>query len=290
MAPISPFFADWLYLNLNEATGLENSVSVHLTDFPKAKKECIDKNLEERMSYAQRISSLVLSLRKKEKLRVRQPLKRILLPVLNESFNEQVELVKDLILAETNIKEIEYITDTTGIIKKKIKPNFKTLGKKLGRHMKEASSIIMLLDQDQIASIEKSDAYQLNVGGELFDLSLEDFEIFSEDIPGWQVATDGPITVALDISLDDDLIAEGTAREIVNRIQNIRKNKDFDVTDRIVVTLSDHERISPAIDKYGDYIKGEVLADNILLNGAEGGDDVDIYDDLSIKIKVSKTG
>ena len=288
MAPVSPFFAEWLYQNLNQVTHLETFESVHLTDFPTADTTKIDKDLEERMDYAQRISSLVLSLRKKEKIRVRQPLHRILLPILSPTFHDQVERVKNLVLAEVNVKEIEYITDTKGLVKKKIKPNFKTLGRLLGKNMKDANQIIMALDQEQISKIEDGEGYQLNVNGEQFDLTLEDFQISSEDIPGWQVANDGPITVALDITLDDELIAEGTARELVNRIQNIRKNKDFEVTDKIVVHLTDHERINPAVAKYGDYIKGETLALEIHLNGDNNGEEISIYDDLSIKIDVKK--
>ena len=288
MAPVSPFFAEWLFKNLNEVTGLDDHDSVHLTAFPVSHTEKIDKELEERMDYAQRISSLVLSLRKKEKLRVRQPLKRILLPVLDKSFQHQIEMVKHLIQAEVNIKDIEFITDTSGLVKKKVKPNFKTLGRMLGKNMKDANVIISSLDQNDIANIEQGNGYTLEVNGTSYQLTAEDFEISSEDIPGWQVANDGPITVALDVTLDDELIAEGTARELVNRIQNIRKSQDFEVTDRIIVHVSKHERITPAIEKYGTYIKGEVLANDILENGAADGEEVEIYEDLSILIDVKK--
>ena len=205
MSPISPFFADWLFRNLNEASGLESHPSVHLTNFPTASTELIDLDLEQRMDYAQRISSLVLSLRKKEKIRVRQPLQKILLPVLDEGFQTQVDAVKDLILAEVNVKEIEYITDTDGVIKKKIKPNFKTLGRKLGKNMKAGGAAIAALSQDDIARIEAANAYELVVGDDKYDLTLEDFEIVSEDIPGWQVANDRDLTVALDITISEEL-------------------------------------------------------------------------------------
>ncbi len=289
IAPIAPFYADWLYRNLNGATGLEDHVSVHLAYYPAVTEEAIDKNLEERMSYAQRISSLVLSLRKKDRLRVRQPLQKILLPILDNNFQNQVEGVKDLILAEVNVKEIEYITDTSGIINKKIKPNFRTLGKRLGKDMKAAVQVINSLNQDDIASIEKTGKFALSIEGQDYELEREDFEISSEDIPGWQVAQDGNITVALDITLTDDLKAEGMARELVNRIQNLRKNSDFDVTDRIRVTLSEDDRVSSAVNQYGDYIKGEVLADDITMNGVTDGEQVEIYEDLTIRIHIQKS-
>ena len=273
MAPVAPFFADWMYQNLNNVTKLESHSSVHLSDFPTANEETIDKALEQRMDYAQRISSLVLSLRKKEKIRVRQPLQKALLPVLDSSFQEQVEGVKDLILAEVNVKELEYVTDTSGLIKKKIKPNFKTLGRMLGKNMKAAAQVISGFNQDDISQIEKSNSYQLDIEGTRYDLTLADFEIVTEDIPGWQVANDGPLTVALDITLTPSLEAEGMARELVNRIQNIRKEKDFDVTDRIIVVLEDKEDVRAAVNEFGDYIANETLADKIELGDAENGMD-----------------
>ena len=236
------------------------------------------------MAYAQRISSLVLSLRKKKNIRVRQPLQRILLPILDPTFADQVDLVKELILAEVNVKTIEYITDTEGLIKKNIKPNFKTLGKRLGPHMKEASALIVTYDQAQIEQIEKSGTHILEVGGQTYTLDKEDLVIGSEDIPGWQVASDGLITVALDVTLNDNLLAEGTARELVNRIQNIRKQRDFEVTDRILVHLQSHPSISPAVEEFGEYIKSEVLAEDILLASDAKGDAVSLLDDVTIHI------
>lgn len=297
MSPVAPFFADWLYKNLSDpirsrAIELNTPLkyeSVHLSMLTEAQENVIDKDLEQRMDYAQRISSLVLSLRKKESIRVRQPLQKILLPILDESFKRQVESVKDLILAEVNVKEIEYVTDTAGMVKKKIKPNFKTLGRVLGKHMKDASQIIAGFGQEEIAAIEKSKAYRLQINGEAFDLSLEDFEIIAEDIPGWLVATDpvvSGLTVALDVNLTDDLLAEGTARELVNRIQNIRKNKDFNVTDRIAVRISRHATLIPAVEKFGNYIKGEVLANTLELAEAVDGEQVELFDDLSVAIAV----
>jgi len=287
MAPVAPFFSDWLYKNLNDASSKENHQSVHLSLFPDSNEEAIDKDLEQRMSYAQRISSLVLSLRKKESLRVRQPLSKILLPVLDEKFEDQVKAVEDLILHEVNIKKIDYIKDASGVIKKKIKPNFKTLGKTLGKNMKDAGKIIMAFDQDEIASLEKSGSYSLEVNGESFDLSLQDFEISAEEIPGWQVAQDGDITVALDINLTEDLISEGVARELVNRIQGIRREKDFDVTDKIKITIEDHDAIRTAVNQFGDYIKTEVLADNIEM-ASNDGSEIELPGEVKLSISVDK--
>jgi len=289
MAPVAPFFADWLYQNLNDVTGLETHESVHLALFPESDTAAIDEKLEQRMDYAQRISSLVLSLRKKDNLRVRQPLQKILLPILDPSFQAQVEAVKDLILAEVNVKEIEYITDTAGIIKKKAKPNFKTLGRRLGPNMKAGVAVISSFDQETIAQIEKTNAYTLELNGESYEITLEDLEILSEDIPGWQVATDRDVTVALDIQLNEALLAEGTARELVNRIQNIRKAKDFNVTDRIVVRVSASEKVDQALAQFSDYICNEVLADSITaVNGLEEGEKVELFEGEDVWIDVKK--
>ena len=287
MAPVSPFFAEWLYRNLNQATGKESFESVHLSRFPVEDASMRDDALEQRMSYAQKISSLILSLRKKENIRVRQPLKRVLLPVLDPDFKKQVLGVKDLIMSEVNIKDIEFITDTGGLIKKRIKPNFKTLGKRLGNQMKEASELIQKLQPDQIDDIEKTGRFDLTLTGQNHELTLEDVVISSEDIPGWQVASENGITVALDISLDSQLIAEGTARELVNRIQNIRKQRDFNVTDRIIVSLEDHESVMPAIEHFGDYIKDEVLAKDIQVMKQPGGEEVELLDGIMIQISLS---
>jgi isoleucyl-tRNA synthetase len=289
MAPVAPFFSDWLYRNLNEATGKEAHQSVHLTLIPTVDDSVIDPVLEQRMDYAQRISSLVLSLRKKEKIRVRQPLQKILLPVLDGGFIAQVDGVKDLIMAEVNVKEIEYVTDTDGLIKKKIKPNFKTLGKRLGKHMKAAGDLIAALNQADISTIEKNNSYRLEVDGEVFELTLEDFEISAEDIPGWQVANDGPLTVALDITLTPALEAEGMARELVNRIQNIRKNRDFNVTDRIQIDLENHPAVQVAVQQYGSYIKDEVLATRLdLREVVDKGELLELLDEVSLQILVQK--
>ncbi len=287
MAPIAPFFADWLYKNLNEVSKQEPYISVHLASFPRVNHAAVDKNLEQRMDYAQRISSLILSLRKKEKIRVRQPLQKIMLPVLDEEFIAQVDGVKDLILAEVNVKEIKYVRDTSGIVTKKIKPNFKTLGRRLGKHMKAAVEIISTFDQKQIADIEKNNTYQLTINGTTYDLTLEDFDISAEDIPGWLVTNDGDLTVALDINLTDALKAEGIARELVNRIQNVRKTKDFNVTDRIIVSLEKHELVIAAVESFGDYIKNEVLANELSLKESVNSPEVIEIEGVDLGIEIA---
>lgn len=289
MAPVAPFFADWLYGNLNSGTKKEATISVHLTDFPIVDESAIDKALEERMDYAQRISSLVLSIRKTEKIRVRQPLKRALLPILDASFQQQVEEVKDLILAEVNVKDLEYITDTSGIVTKKIKPNFRTLGRRLGKQMKDAVQIINGLGQEDIQQIEQDNLYQLSINGDTFELTLEDFEIITEDIPGWQVANDGPLTVALDVTITEALEAEGMARDLVNRIQNIRKDKNFEVTDKIAVTVEQHEAVNAAIAQFGDYIKSETLALSLEMStDIEQGEAIELPGEVKLQISVQK--
>ncbi len=289
MAPIAPFFSDWLYQNLNNVTGKEKEISVHLALYPKANEEMIDRDLERRMSYAQRISSLVLSLRKRAKIRVRQPLQKILLPISAPGFERDVRLVEDIIKAEVNIKEIEFISGENNIIHKEIKPNFKTLGRRLGKHMKSASQIIANLSQEAIADIEQGQPFALEIEGETFELSKDDFIITSADIPGWSVATDREITVALDVTLTDALKAEGMARELINRIQNLRKTKDFEVTDKILVRLQADEAIRPAVEQFGDYIKGEVLATQLgLAETIHDGDVIELPGDIQLGVEVKR--
>ncbi len=288
MAPVAPFFSERLYKDLNNATQKENHDSVHLTLFPDADNKTIDKILEQRMDYAQRISSLVLSLRKKEKIRVRQPLQKIMLPVLDDAFMNQVDGIKDLVLAEVNVKNLEYIKDTGGLIKKRIKPNFKTLGRRLGKNMKAVAQKIAAFTQEDIAALEKNNSYTLQTNGESFELTLEDFEISSEDIPGWLVANDGNLTVALDTTITDELAAEGMAKELVNRIQNLRKTKDFEVTNKIDVTIQNHEAIQAAVAQFGDFVCNEVLAENLELSESLlGGDSIEI-DGIELTIAIEK--
>lgn len=264
MSPIAPFYSDRLYLDLNAATGKENATSVHLADFPVYQEALVDKGLEERMGLAQNISSLTLSLRKKSSINVRQPLNKILLPILDDRFGDQVALVKDLILSETNIKEIEFITDTSGIIKKKIKPNFKALGPKVGKDMKVVGQAIQELDQEAIARLEKEGSIRLEATGHT--VLAEDVEILAEDVAGWQVASLDKLTVALDIQITPELKAEGTSRELVNRIQNLRKDLGFEVTDRIRVKVSDDPEITAACQQNAGYIQAEILAESLIFD------------------------
>ncbi len=265
MSPISPFFGDFLFRNLNEVTKKDKAESVHLSDFPKVNESAIDKSLEERMQIAQDISSLVLSLRKKVNIKVRQPLNKILVPVLNAGFKEQVQKVSDLILSEVNVKEIEFITETEGVIKKKAKANFKLLGQRLGKQMKGAADIIAVLTQKQISELEKNKSIELLVGHEPVQILLEEVEIISEDIPGWQVANKGELTVALDITVTEELKEEGNARELVNKVQKLRKDSNFNVTDRISVIIEKQPEIDITIINHKDYICAEILADDIQL-------------------------
>ncbi|MBS1529298.1 MAG: class I tRNA ligase family protein, partial [Bacteroidetes bacterium] len=287
MSPVAPFFADNLYRDLNNVTYLEPFESVHLADFPVYHKDLVNKALEERMQLAQDISSLVLSLRKKVGIAVRQPLSRILLPILNKHFKDQVEHVKDLILSETNIKAIEYITDTSGFIKKKVKPNFKALGPKVGKDMKAVAEAITNMTQDEVNKFEQAGIVTFAIANSKFDIAISDVEIIAEDVPGWQVANLGKLTVALDVNITHELKQEGISREFVNRVQNLRKEKGFEVTDRINVRYKvNGQIIVEAIDNNLSYICAEILADTILLDDQlNTGDSVSIDEhDLLISI------
>ncbi|MEJ5089686.1 isoleucine--tRNA ligase [Sphingobacterium faecium] len=286
MSPISPFFSDQLYLDLNNATEKETFESVHLANFPTYQENLVDKDLEERMSLAQDISSLTLSLRKKVGINVRQPLNKILLPVLDNSFQERVEKVKDLILSETNIKDIQFITDTTGIIKKKIKPNFKALGSKVGKDMKLVSAKINALSMEEVAKLE-SDG-EIMLAETPYVIQLADVEIIAEDVAGWQVANLAKLTVALDIHISEELKQEGLSRELVNRIQNLRKDKGFEVTDRIHVLVSKDADIEQATNKNLSYICTEILADSLRFEESlTTGDNIDI-DGKELNVLIEK--
>ncbi|MEI6454874.1 MAG: isoleucine--tRNA ligase [bacterium] len=259
-APIAPFFMERLFIDLNGVTRKRGVDSVHLTEFPVSDLSLIDKDLEERMEMAQKISSMVLSIRKKTNLRVRQPLNRILIPLLNDRVKEQVDAVRNLILSEVNVKNLEYITDTAGILVKKIKPDFKRLGPRYGKLMKDLAAILISVPQEDISKLESTGKLDVEVGGKVLEVNLEDVEILSEDIPGWQVAVMGPLTVALDITLTPELWQEGIAREIINRIQNLRKDNGFDVTDKIKVKFQPHSGIEVAVNHNISYICAEILA------------------------------
>ena len=264
-APIAPFYTDQLYRDLNKVSGREEDMSVHLTRFPTANEALINRSLEERMDIAQRISSMILSLRRKEKLKVRQPLAKIIVPVLNDNFRKQFEAVESIILTEVNVKEVEYLTDSEGIIKKKIKPNFKTLGPKYGKLMKQIAAFVTQMNQHDIATFERNGCFAATIEGESVELSPEDVEIISEDIPGWQVASEGALTVALDINVTPELRMEGIAREFINRIQNIRKESDFEVTDKIKLTIVRHPDLNESLERHSDYICNQTLALQLLL-------------------------
>jgi isoleucyl-tRNA synthetase len=291
MAPIAPFYSDLLYADLNKATGKEADQSVHLIDFPAFDEKLIDKDLEEKMAIAQKASSMVLALRRKEKLKVRQPLAKIIVPVLNPHFQEQFDAVKNIILAEVNVKEVEFLTDTSGIISKKIKPNFKTLGPKYGKLMKQIAGAINQMQQTDISEFEKSGSLEITVGDEKIALALEDVEIQTEDIPGLTVATEGQLTVALDINVTEELKQEGIAREFINKIQNLRKESDFEVTDRINITIEKHPDFDNAVQNHKEYICAQTLANQLELvdnlNDA-GAKAIEIEKDVMVQILVEK--
>jgi isoleucyl-tRNA synthetase len=288
MAPVSPFFTDWLYRNLNEVSGRLPSESVHLTDFPQADAGAIDTDLEERMQLAQDVSSLVLSLRKKMNIKVRQPLQKILIPVLNPHMRDQLTLVEHLVKSEVNVKSIEYLTETEGFIKKKIKPNFKTLGSRMGAKMKAVANAINAFAQHDIATLEKDGEFGLVIDSERIPILLSDVEIISEDIPGWMVANKGSLTVALDITITPELLDEGNARELVNRIQKIRKDSGFELTDRISVKVADVATLKTAIINFNDYICTEILADSLdVVPQLQEGIEVEV-NDLKFNVLVNK--
>lgn len=289
IAPIAPHFADWLFNNLNAVAGRVPVASVHHADFPVSDAAAIDTDLEERMQLAQDISSLVLSLRKKVNIKVRQPLQKILIPVFDGHIRHQIERVEDIILSEVNVKSIEYLVDTEGFIKKKIKPDFKALGKRLGGQMKAAAAAIGALDQHQIAQLEQAKSLELDLGGQKVMVNIDDVEIIAEDIPGWSVANKDNLTVALDITVTPELQDEGNARELINRIQKIRKDSGLELTDRIAVSIEEFESLKPAIVNFNDYIRAEILADSIELVPAINGNGIAIeVNDVTLKVLITK--
>jgi isoleucyl-tRNA synthetase len=290
MAPISPFFSDEVFIRLNEVTKRHKEESVHHVAFPEAKQELIDNLLEERMLAAQEACSLILSLRKKVNIKVRQPLQKVLIPVFNPLMQQQLEKVEELIRSEVNIKEIQYLTDTEGFINKKIKPNFQALGKKLGPKMKAVSNALAGFTQHDITSFEKEGRYAIKLDDEFVELLLSEVEITSEDIPGWSVASKGALTVALDINITPELVQEGNAREFVNRVQKIRKDNGFELTDRIKVTVNATNGIKESLEKYNSYICAEILADQLeIKSDIDGGTEIEVNDN-QLKVIVLKTG
>ena len=287
MAPIAPYYADRLYGDLTAATGRMEAESVHLATFPVCDETKIDKDLEYRMELAQQITSMVLSLRKKEKIIVRQPLQCIAIPKGDAARQESIEAVKQLILDEVNVKELHFV-EGDGMLVKKVKCNFRTMGKKFGKLMKAVASAVEHLTQEQISTLETAGV--LNVAlesGETVDIEAADVEIYSEDIPGWTVANEGSLTVALDITVTDALRVEGAAREIVKRIQNLRKESGLEITDRIAVVLTHSDLTDKAVAEYGDYIRSQVLANSLTLAG-EVADGMTLEFDEPVTVKVTK--
>ena len=290
MAPIAPFFADQVFRNLNSVTQKNNYSSIHHAPFPIADTSKIDTALETRMQMAQDICSLVLSIRKKVNIKVRQPLQKILIPVLDPTTKTAIELMEELILAEVNVKEINYITETEGVISKKVKANFKLLGAKLGTKMKQASAVIANLTQAQITSLEKEGILALDIEGETIQLLINEVDIIAEDIPGWSVAVKNALTVALDITISPELLKEGNARELVNRVQNIRKESNFELTDKILLEIEDNTELKESIIQFSDYICREILAVQIdFLPVLKEGVEVDI-NDHKLRISVRQKG
>ena len=289
MAPVAPFYADRLYKDLVSVTGKEKSESVHLTDFPVANESYIDKSLESKMQKAQTISSLVLSLRKKESIKVRQPLQKIMIPIANATERTEIEAVANLIKHEVNVKEIELLEDASGILVKQIKPNFKTLGPKFGKDMKAIATAVQEFGQAEIAQFEKAQTYSLQLPDKTVTLSLDDVEITTQDIEGWLVATAGNLLVALDIHITPELRQEGIARELVNRIQNIRKDNDYDITDRIQIRLQAHPALQEAVTANEAYIKNETLTDSItFVDSLTEGEEI-AFDEVTTRIVVAKS-
>ena len=289
-APIAPFFSDRLFRDLNGITGKNEAQSVHLADFAVSHPDMIDKNLEERMQLAQEVSSMVLSLRKQHRIRVRQPLQRIIIPISTDVMKSKVEAVKNLILSEVNVKNIEYIS-SEGILVRKAKANFKALGPRYGKLMKQLALALTEISQTQIDEFEKNHALSLIIEGVQVDLTEGDLEVITEDIPGWVIASSGNLTIALDITVTEELREEGLARELVNRIQNIRKDKGFEVTDKIVLTIEKNETLNGAISRNNDYICSETLATSLELTDVIEPSSrivVDLADELKAAISVMK--
>ncbi|MEN9370926.1 MAG: hypothetical protein RLZZ64_1, partial [Bacteroidota bacterium] len=289
-APISPFFTDSLFRNLNAVTGKEKVASIHHTDFPIPQEAWIDLALEERMAMAREFSSLVLSIRKKVNIRVRQPLQKLLIPISSDQMQQQLKKVEDLILAEVNVKEMQYLPADNDFIKKRVKPNFVILGKKLGAKMKAAAAVITALDQQSIRKLEQEGQISISLEGELVEILREEVEIQSEDVAGWLVASRNAFTVALDVSVTPELENEGNARELVNRVQKIRKDQDLELTDRIIVEIQSDPDLDNSFTDFNAYICAEILADQVLLKqGLTEGVETEINGKM-LKINVIKKG
>ena len=288
-APFAPFFSERLFSDLNEMSGRHEG-SVHINLFPTCDEALIDDDLEQMMALAQKSTSMVLALRRKVGIKVRQPLTKVIIPILDGDMGRRLEAVKALVMGEVNVKEVELITDTTGLITKRIKPNFKTLGPRYGKQMKQIAAMVAGWSQAEIAAVEAADEFTIEVAGEVLNVCRADFEITSEDMPGWLVASEGKLTVALDVTVTDELRKEGLARELVNRIQNIRKDSGFEVTDRITVEIEKKEMLEGAVEAFGNFIAQQTLANSVVLSEQPAGEfvvDSDI-DEEPLKIAVTK--
>lgn len=289
-SPIAPFFTDKLFIDLNKVSGNHKVESIHLTDMPVAKLALIDTDLEERMEMAQSFSSMVLSLRKKNNLRVRQPLNKLMIPVLNEKFKEQIDKIKDLILSEVNVKTLEFMAEDSSMLVKKIKANFKSLGPKYGKLMKQIAAAIQQIDQEGIKSLEKTGVYSLALADETIEINMDDVEIATQDIPGWLIANSGLLTVALDTTLTEELIFEGKARDLINKIQTLRKEKGFEVTDKINIILQKHPDFDAAIENNFSYICSETLTESLKLSDKlqDDSDSIELTESVSVLIDIKK--
>ena len=288
MSPIAPFYADKLYMDLVTATGRDNVVSVHLAKFPEYEEEMIDKELEVRMQMAQDVTSMVLALRRKVNIKVRQPLQCIMIPVVDEEQRAHIEAVKALIMSEVNVKDIKFVDGAAGVLVKKVKCDFKKMGPKFGKQMKAVAAAVAEMSQEAIAELEKNGSYTLQLDGTDLLVEATDVEIFSEDIPGWLVANEGKLTVALDVTVTEELRREGIARELVNRIQNIRKSSGLEITDKIKITLSKNQQTDDAVNEYKDYICNQVLGTSLTLTDeVENGTELN-FDDFSLYVSVVK--
>lgn len=286
LAPFAPFYADQLYTDLTKASGTENLCSVHLAKFPVADESLIDAPLEARMGIAQKITSMVLALRRKVNIKVRQPLQAIMVPTVDDEQKMHIEAVKDLVKNEVNVKEVKFV-EGSGVLVKKVKCNFRTMGKKYGKLMKGIASIMDTLSQENISDLEQQGKLTITVEGQDIEIEACDVEIISEDIPGWLVTNEGNLTVALEVELNDELRNEGMARELINRVQNMRKESGLEITDRINIAISPNESIENAVNGFADYIKGQVLADNIEIRENDGSE-VE-FDDFKLKIDITKS-
>ena len=288
MAPVAPFYADRLYMDLVGVTGRDNVVSVHLAKFPVADESLIDRELEARMQMAQDVTSMVLALRRKVNIKVRQPLQCIMVPVVDEEQKRHIEAVKELILNEVNVKELKFVDGAEGVLVKKVKCDFKKLGPKFGKQMKAVAAAVAGMSQEAIAEFERNGSYTFDIDGTQAVVAVSDVEIYSEDIPGWLVANEGRLTVALEVTVTEGLRREGIARELVNRIQNIRKSSGFEITDKIKVVLSKNSLTDDAVNEYNTYICNQVLAASLTL-ADEVSEATELeLDDCTLRVNVTK--